>query len=80
MARDQTAPTSPVEQFAETIRDLQRRVADLERAIGRIIGAPVFATATARNTALPAPRTGMFAYLITPGQLTMYTGSAWVVI
>lgn len=38
----------------------------------------VFASATARGTAITSPTEGMFAYLADTNNLTYYTGSAWV--
>ena len=38
----------------------------------------VFASATARNTALTAPTEGMFAYLADTNGLTYYDGAAWL--
>ncbi len=37
----------------------------------------VFATATARNTALPSPAEGMHAYLSDVNQVTVYDGTSW---
>lgn len=37
----------------------------------------VFASATARNTALTAPAEGMHAYLSDVNQITVYDGSSW---
>lgn len=36
MALISSAPTDPVDRFAQTITELQRRIADLERAAGRL--------------------------------------------
>ena len=38
----------------------------------------VFADESARNTAIPSPTEGMFAYLSDTDLLTYYDGAAWV--
>ena len=39
----------------------------------------VFATAAARNTALPTPNEGMVTYIEANDHLTIYNGTAWIV-
>ncbi|MCX5559991.1 hypothetical protein [Streptomyces sp. NBC_00038] len=39
-----------------------------------------YATAAARDTAVPTPVAGMVAWLTTPGTLSYYTGSAWIAL
>jgi hypothetical protein len=40
----------------------------------------VFADSSARASALPTPTAGMVTYLITPGSLYFYNGSAWALV
>jgi hypothetical protein len=40
----------------------------------------VFASSSARSTALPSPNAGMVTYLIDSGDLWFYTGSAWTLV
>lgn len=42
--------------------------------------AGVFATSTARDSAIASPTEGMVAYLTTPDQWTGYTNGAWVIL
>jgi len=39
-----------------------------------------FATAVARDAAIPSPEAGMFTFLTTPKQITLYDGSVWIII
>jgi hypothetical protein len=39
----------------------------------------VFTNATARDTALPSPTEGMFAYLTASDHYTIYNGTSWIV-
>jgi hypothetical protein len=40
----------------------------------------VFADSTARTSALPSPTAGMVTYLVSPGSLYFYNGSAWALV
>ncbi len=40
----------------------------------------VFASSTARASALPSPTAGMVTYLVDSGNLWFYNGSAWALV
>ena len=53
--------------------DMQALATSVER---RVMG--VYADASDRDTKIPSPQTGQFAYLAGSNQVTVYTGAGWI--
>lgn len=54
--------------------DLEALANAIER---RVVG--VYANAADRDSKIPSPQTGQFAYLIGTNELTVYQGATWVI-
>lgn len=78
MAVGQTAPVDPGDRLWRRILELERAVEDLQRLSARAPKLPVYATAAARDAALPAPQRGMV--VLVGSALTVHNGTSWVTV